>query len=172
MKKYLTVVFFSLVAFAASAQTEIKYGYLSYDSLMYAMPEYAEMKSQMENLRRKYEAEALYNETSFRRMFAEFLQGQKDFPQNILLKRQRDLQEAMEKGLAFRRSADSLLVRAEADMRHPIRERLDRAIAEVGRERGYECVVNTDTGTFPFLHPSVSENAAPFVIEKLNAVKP
>lgn len=163
---------FLLVAGGASAQTTVKYGYISYDSLFHAMPEYALVQHNMAELRKKYETEAAYNEQGFKRQFAEFLQGQKNFPQNILLKRQRDLQDAMEKGIAFRREADSILVRAEADMLRPLHQRLSEAIREVGLEHGYEFVVNTDGRSYPFIHPSVAENASVYVLEKLGIRRP
>ena len=34
-------------------------------------------------------------------------------------------------------------------------------------ERGYEYIFNLDSGTFPFIHPSVAEDATPYVLEKL-----
>lgn len=154
------------------AQGQVRFGYASYNGLLQLMPEYSEVQVQMNELKTKYEAEARYNETAFKRMFAEFLQGQKDFPQTILLKRQRDLQEAMEKGLAFRRSADSLLRAAEHDLLAPLRARLDSAVAAVGLERGYGYVVNTDERAYMFFHPQVAEDATPFIIEKLTAIKP
>ena len=100
----LLIVLFATMG--AQAQTTVKYGMLSYDLLLKLMPEYATAQRDLKDLRKKYEAEATYNEHSFKRQFSEFLQGQKEFPQNILLKRQRDLQDAMEKGIAFRHAAD------------------------------------------------------------------
>ncbi len=155
----------------AFAQNAAKYGSLRYDSLLHAMPEYAAMQLHVEQLRSKYAAEAEYNERNFKRLFAEFLQGQKDFPQNILLKRQRDLQEEMEKGIAFRREADSLLVRAQKDMERPVRNLLNEAIRLVGVERGYEYIVNRDGNAFPFLNPMQTENATPFVLDKINVLR-
>lgn len=149
------------------AQSQVKYGTLHYDSVMKAQPEYANAQARMAELRKQYEDEAAYNETTFRRMFAEFLQGQKDFPQNIMLKRQRDLQDEMEKSLAFRRESDRLLRQAEADMLAPLRKRLDEAVEAVGLEHGYECIVDKSARTHLFLHPSVTEDATPFVLEKL-----
>ena len=88
---------------AMQAQTALKYGYLHYDSLLVKMSDYAAAQEQLATLRKQYQQETDYNEQGFKRQFAEFLQGQKNFPQNILLKRQRDLQEAMEKSIAFSR---------------------------------------------------------------------
>ena len=171
MKRNLILLLLSLAAFTMSAQSTIKYGRLDYDSLLTSMPEYTQVQEQLASLRQQYDKEAAYNEANFKRLFADFLQGQKDFPQNIMLKRQRELQDAMEKSLAFRRSCDSLLVRAEADLLAPLYVKLNAAIQAVGIERGYECIVNTAAGTHPFLHPSLTEDAAPFVIQKLNGIQ-
>ncbi len=159
----------STAATTAATAAKAKYGTLSYDALLCAMPEYAETQNALTELRKKYEAEAAYNEMGFKRMFSEFLSGQKDFPKNILLKRQRDLQEAMEKALAFRQEADSLLRKAEAEMLQPLRVRLDAAIQAVGAERGYETIVNTDQPTHLFFAPNAAEDATPFVQAKLTA---
>lgn len=163
----LTFLFAACMAVTGQAQTTVKYGSLSYDSLLHVMPQYAAAQRDMQELRKKYEEEAAYNESSFKRQFAEFLQGQKDFPQNILLKRQRDLQDAMEKGIAFRHAADSLLKRAEADLVRPARTVLNAAIRAVGLERGYEYILNKDGNAYPFMHESLVEDATPYVLEKL-----
>lgn len=172
MKKIILSMLLCFMAVCASeAQSQVKYGYLSYDAVLRGMPEYAEAQLAMGELVKKYEAEASYNEMNFKRLFAEFLEGQKEFPQSILLKRQRDLQEAMEKGLAYRQSADSLLHAAKEEMMLPLRQRLDSAICNVALERGYECVVNSDTRSHLFFSPGVAEDATPFVVEKLAGLK-
>lgn len=150
-----------------AVQAQARYGCLRYDSVLHAMPEYAEAQAQIKQLREKFVLEANYNEMSFKRMFAEFLQGQKDFPQNILLKRQRDLQDELEKGLAFRREADSLLVEAAAEIEAPVRSKLNAAIEAVGTERGYDLVVNLDERTCLFLRPAQTEDITRYVWQKL-----
>ena len=166
LKKLLLLIFL-IFPLCASAQSMVKYGYISYDSLFHSLPEYAQVQENMSHLRQKYEEEAIYNEKNFKRQFTEFLQGQKEFPQNILLKRQRDLQISMERGIAFRQEADSLLQQAERDMLTPLYQRLDKAIREVGVERGYEYILNLDGHAYPYIHPALSENAAPYVLMKL-----
>lgn len=151
--------------------TQPKYGAVRYDSLLHALPEYTAMEAQLAELRKQHETEAAYNETAFKRMFAEFLQGQKDFPENILLKRQRELQNALERGIAFRREAENLLDKARQDMERPIRQLLDRAIAATAEVRGYEVVVNRDTNTLPYLKPALTEDATPFIVEMIGTLR-
>lgn len=169
MKKFhiLGCLLLLLALAATPAHGQARYGLVSYDSLLSVMPEYAKAQQQVAELKRKYQAEAQYNEESFKRLFAEFLQGQKDFPQTILLKRQRDLQEAMEKGIAFRQAADSLLAAAERDLCRPAIEILHTALDAVGKERGYDLIIDTDTATFPYVNPALSEDAMPYVLKKI-----
>lgn len=172
MKKTLFVIFFAMLAVSGSAQSQIKYGSLSYQTLLREMPEYAEVQTAMKQLVQKYEVETRYNERKFQQMFTDFLQGQKDFPQPIMLKRQHDLQLELERGQNFRLQMDSLLQKAENDMLAPLHQTLDSLIHEVGMERGYEYIVDTDKSPLVFVHPSVTEDATPFVREKLAARKP
>lgn len=145
----------------------IRIGYLSYDSLLHQMPEYHVMEQNMQKLRSKYAAETAYNEENFKRMFTDFLQGQKDFPQPILLKRQQDLQIELEKSLSFRDRCDSLIHQAQTEMMAPLHQKLQAAIRAVGLERDYEMILNTDAQAVPFLRPSIVEDASPYVWQKL-----
>ena len=62
MKKVTLLLVLTLMGMAgfaqdAQAQAVLKYGYLSYDSVFKAMPEYVIMQASMKELRDKYEAE-------------------------------------------------------------------------------------------------------------------
>lgn len=143
------------------------YGFCNRRAIIEAQPEYAVLVEQMETLKKQYEGEIEYNEADFRRQFQEYLYGQKEFPQTILLKRQRDLQLAMEKGIAFRAEVDSLLRQARTDLLRPIEAHVDAAINAVAAERGYDYVVDTENGAFLYLNPRLSEDITLYVEEKL-----
>ena len=67
-------------------------GYLSYDSVLTAMPQCAIVEKQLEELTTQYEAELKRVEDEFNQKYEAFLDGRKDFPRTILLKRQTELQ--------------------------------------------------------------------------------
>ena len=144
-----------------------KYGYLSYSQVFENMPEYKLAQQQLKELRNKYEMEAQYNEASFKRQFAEYLQGQKDFPQSIMLKRQRDLQEALEKSLAFREEAERLLKQAEKEALAPIKSRLDNAIRMVGGAYNLDYIYNLDTNAMPYVNPALIMDVTTLVEQQL-----
>lgn len=145
----------------------VRYGYCSRSQLVLLLPEYTKAVQEITRLREQFEKEVEYNEAEFRRQYTEYLNGQKDFPQAILLKRQRDLQTSMENGIAFRMQGDSLLRAAEENIMEPLRRRVDDAIRAVGMERNLDYVVDTDKDAFVFLRPELSEDITVFVEEKL-----
>lgn len=165
----------SIPVVTESSQTSVvasaKYGYLSFSQVLENMTEYKLAKQQLKDLRAKYEAEAQYNEASFKRQFAEYLQGQKEFPQSIMLKRQRDLQEALEKNLAFRDEAERLLKKAEEETLAPIKTRLSNAIKAVGGTYKLDYIYNLDTNAMPYVNPALVMDVTKLVEQQLQATQ-
>ena len=166
MKK-LILFFLLLATMPALAQSELKFGYLSYNAVMQAMPEYAAMQNSMAELRQKYEAEQKRVEDDFNKKYEEFLDGQKSFPKTILQKRQSELQEMLDKNIAFKKESQRLLSQAEEEEMAPIRVRLAEVLDAIGRERGYAFIVNIDEKVALWLNPSLGEDITATVIAQL-----
>ena len=144
-----------------------QFGYISYQDVLVNMMEYKDAMRKMEELRTRYEIEARYNETNFKRLFAEYLEGQKNFPQSIMLKRQRDLQSEMEKSLAFRADAEKQLAQAEAELLAPVKARLNEAIILVGGKMNLDYIFNIDNNALPFVNPQKVVDVTAFVKQHL-----
>lgn len=154
MKRYLlfliAALFVAVLTQEAHAQ-KATFGYLSYDKLLRSMDDYNAAQNSTKSLREQYEKEAQYNEDRFFKMYAEYIQGQKTFPLDIMLKRQKELQVAMDEGIKFRSDAEKLLSQAEAEMLRPVEAKLDSAIAQVARYYSLAFVANTDNHAYPFV---------------------
>jgi len=171
MIKRFFFLLLSVVALSATAQVEqptVKYGYLSYEAVFQAMPEYAAMQASVEQLRSQYAAEQQRAENDFNKKYEEFLDGQKNFPKTILQKRQSELQEILDKNIAFKKESLRLLSKAEEDAKAPLKTRLDNAVAKVAEERGFAFVINTDTGATLWLSPVMGEDITEAVKQTLN----
>ena len=156
----------------ASAQTgamTMKFGFLSYEEVMKAMPEYATMQKNLAELRAQYEAEQQRVEDDFNRKYEEFLDGQASYPKTILQKRQSELQEMLEKNIAFKQESQQLLSNAEATMLDGLKSTITTTLVMLGQERGYAFILNTDQNAVPFINPAVGEDITKDVISTLNA---
>ena len=166
--KLVLCLSFLLLPFAVKAQAmQGKFGYLSYNAIFQAMPEYEVSRQKLADLKSKYDEEAQRSEDEFQRKFAEFLQGQKEFPENILLKRQHELQDLLTASIRFKEESQKLLAQAEKDLQADMLYLLNEAIRAVGMEKGYACIVNTDGNTCPFINPEVADDVTNYVKEKL-----
>ena len=168
MKRLSFILPILLFCFTASAQ--IQFGYISYEQVLTEMPEYAKAKQDIAALKAKYEAEAQKGEEEFQRKFVDFLQGQKEFPQTIMQKRQAELQALMDNGVAFRMKSQELIAQAEKDMMQEAHKRLNRALLEVGVELGYGYILNTDNNNCPYINPVVGVDVTDIVRKKLGLI--
>lgn len=165
MKKLSLILFMFAASLAASAQT--RFGYLSYDSVLVAMPDYKLAKRSIDDLRLKYDAELKRTEQEFNEKYEAFLEVQRDLVPTILRKRQAELQEMMEKNMAFRKDAQQLLQQAETEAYAPVRRKLNEAVTKVGSEHGYAFILNTDGDACPYINPEMGEDATEFVKAEL-----
>lgn len=157
MKKFILFIFLLALPLIASAQ--IRFGYLSYNTVLTSMTDYQLAKRSIDDLKLKYDAEMKRSEKEFNEKYEEFLEVQRDLVPSILRKRQGELQEMMEKNIAFKNDALQLLKQAETDAYTPVKKKLNEAVANVARERGYAFVINTDNDACPYVNPEMGEDA-------------
>jgi outer membrane protein len=185
MKKPIILLLFTLFALISNAQTDslsivgasgttstaakkaLHFGYLSYDSVFHSMNGYAQAVKNLKQLKSRYQDEMKRAEDDFNQKYEVFLDGQKDFPHSILMKRQKELQEIMDKNVAFKEESRRLLVDAENDMFAPLQERLGKAISAIGREKGFAFILNTDYNACPFIDPSQGEDITALAISRV-----
>ena len=153
---------------SVAATPRFVYGYLSYDDALRSMADYALVQQQMDELRSAYKQELQRVEDEFNEKYEAFLDGRKDFPRTILLKRQTELQELLQQNIAFRKTGEQDLAEAEKLAMAPLRIRLNEAIATVARQWGLSLVVNTDSNACPFIEPMVSIDLNEEVKQKLS----
>ena len=185
MKRSLRALLFILFSFSFSpiaAQDSVavvntkllKFAYLSYEQALKAMPDYQLVQKSLSDLRAQYEAEQQRVEQDFNIKYEEFLEGQRDFPETILRKRQTELREMMERNVAFKNESRKQIAEEETRLMAPLKAELDALLAQIAHERGYSFVLNTDAGAVPFINPAMGENIAEQVstiLQKLSKIE-
>ena len=151
---FLLTVAFSL---AVHAQTDSipqpHFGYLSYDKALTSMPEYATVRQSLADLREAYDKEMRRVEDEFNQKYESFLEGQRDFPRTILLKRQTELQQLMQQNIEFKNRLREDLKKAEDEAMAPLHARLKEVLSLIAHECNFSVVFNTDSNALPFIDP-------------------
>ena len=166
MKKIVLIFALALTTLWCQAQ---QVGYLSCKAVMESMPEYAQMQQDMAVLRSQYEAEQKRVEDDFNNKYEEFLDGQASFPKTILQKRQSELQEMLDKNIAFKKQSQRLLEEAEKQQLEGLRQRLNEAMAQVGAEQNLLLIINTDADATPWVNTLIGVDVTEAVMEKVRS---
>lgn len=156
-----------LVIAPATANAQNKIAYFSYDEALKSMPEYVIAQKNISSLRSKYDAEMKRAEDEFNNKYEEFLDGQHDFAPLILQKRQAELQELMQKNIAFKAEAERLLAQAEKEAMAPVKEKMSAALKNIGKQRGYAAILNTDSDACPYIDTTIADNITTIVKDAL-----
>ena len=166
MRKFILSILFCALPLLASAQ--VKFGYLSYSQALQSMSDYALAKENLAKLEEQFETEMKRAEEEFNKKYEEFLEGQQEFAVSIRNKRQSELQELMQKNMAFKQEARRLLKNAEADAMKPLHEKLKAVLAKVGQQRGLAFILNTDGDALPYVDPAQGEDVTEVINSELS----
>lgn len=145
-----------------------QFGYVSYNAMIASMSDYAMAQKQLSALEAKYQEEAKRVEDEFNMKYEEFLDGQKNFPPTILKKRQSELQELLDKNIAFKEESKRLLKDAERDIFAPLHQKLADALRAVGMRLNLAFIINIDGNACPFIHPTQCIDVTQQVEAELN----
>ena len=149
----------------------VRFGYLSYVDVMHSLPDYVQMERDLQQLRAQYEAELRRVEEDFNKKYEEFLDGQASYPKSILQKRQSELQEMLDRNVAFKERSRQLLQQAEREARTPLERRLADALTKIGQERGFAFILNTDETSAIWVNPQMGEDVSEAVKLLLKKIK-
>jgi len=165
MKRNLLILL-SLVALTATAQS--KFGYVSYKEIVKALPEYAIVTTHIDELQAKYEAEIARSEREFNQKYSDFIEEQAGFPENIRIKRHKELQELMEKSIEFKDEVNRTMREARHEMMKPLYEKVDEAVMKICIDEGYDYILNTDERVYIAINPNNGKDITARLKKALN----
>lgn len=137
MKKPILSFVFMLLPLLATAQQNVpafKFAYFSYEKVLHSMADYATATRSLNDLKAKYDAETKRSVDDFNSRYEDFLDVQRKLEPSILRKRQAELEELMDRNIAFRKESERLLKKAEDDIYAPVRKNSTRQSARWERK--------------------------------------
>lgn len=156
MRKIFITTLFMLISVTAMSQKT--FGYLSYFKVLQSTEEYSQIQNEIQQLKDESQREMTRASENFSKQFAEYIDGQKTFSENIMMKRQKELQQLMNQSLQYRDEARKLIERAEKELMQPLYDKLNNAIQIIGAENDFEYILNTDNNSYPFINTEKGED--------------
>lgn len=165
MRKSLLILF-GFLALGVTAQS--KFGYVSYKEIVKTLPEYNIVEAHLDELQKMYEAEVERSDREFNQKYTDFIEEQSRFPDNIRMKRHKELQELMEKSIAFKKEINLAMREARAEMMKPLYEKIDEAAMKVCVDGDYDYILNIDDRTYIAINPKNGVDVTEQLKQELN----
>lgn len=163
MRKILLLLMFLPMLLSAQG----KFGFYSHKEVLMAVPEYLLAIEEFELLKQRCNAEIERNEQELTRKYVAFLDGQQDFPEPILRKRQKELQQMVDNSVLFRDRLKVWLSQAKDSLLAPCNERVDIALAKVCERMDLAYAINCDEVMYRYVNPKYGEEITPLVLEEV-----
>ena len=152
-----------LFPLALAAQT--KFGYFSYSRVLEAVPQYSEAKEDYELLKQRCDKEIERNKEELTRYYVAYLDGQRDFPEPILRKRQNELQQMIDNSVVFRDQLMAWLSEAHDSLFQVSYDIIDVALQRVCNALSLAYAIDTDEAVYKYINPNIGVDITGYLID-------
>lgn len=172
MLKKIALVLMLALPMGVFAQN-LKFGHINAQEIVSAMPEFAKAQSDIEALDKQLTSELQRTQEEFNKKYQEFQQAiaKDSLPANIAERRQKELQDMMQRQEQFQQEAQQQMQKAQADAMAPIYKKLDDAIKAVGAAEGVIYIFDLARTPVAYVNESQSINLTPKVKTQLGIKK-
>lgn len=167
MKKILILLLLIAPLSLFAQTTAPKFGYIDVNAIMVLMPEFTKAQTELQALGKQYEDEYVGLRTEFEKKSLEFEQLQDSLPENLLKRRQEDLQNLYLRMQNYERETYQYMQQQQQVKLGEVAKILNDAIQAVGTDGGYVCIYDISNGTMPFVNTAICEDLSNKVKAKL-----
>ena len=159
MLKKIALVMLLALPMGVFAQN-LKFGHINAQKIITVMPEFTKAQNDIQTLEKQLTAELQRTQEEFNKKYQEFQQAiaKGSLPPNIAERRQKELQDMMQRQEQFQQDAQQQMQKAQNDAMAPIYQKLDNAIKAVGAAEGVIYIFDLARTSIPYVNESQSIN--------------
>ena len=152
MFKKLVIVMLLALPMGVFAQAQ-KFGHVNSADVISLMPEYTKAIDDLEAMKKQFTDELSRTQEEFNRKYQEFQQAMasESLPQNIAERRQKELEDMMQRQQQFQEEAAMQMQHAQQEKMVPVYKKLNDAIAAVGKAEGVVYVFDLARTDIPYV---------------------
>lgn len=170
MKKLVLAlsVLFSLSVTSAFAIGEagVKLGYINSQELLSIMPEMSKADADLKAFGKQYQDQLEAMGKEFEKKGTEYQTGSKTMSDAVRTVKEKELQDLEGRIREFQQTSQEKIKKKQEELYKPILEKADKAIKDVAKEKGYDYIFDSASGS-SILYAKDSDNILPIVKVKL-----
>ena len=166
MLKKIALVMLLALPMGVFAQN-LKFGHINAQEIITVMPEFTKAQNDIQTLEKQLTAELQRTQEEFNKKYQEFLQQKDSLPTVIAERRQKELEDMMQRQEQFQAKAQQDMEKANNDLMAPVYKKLDDAIKAVGAAEGVIYIFDMARTPIPYVNENQSINLTPKVKTQL-----
>ena len=168
MLKKIALVMLLALPMGVFAQN-LKFGHINAQEIITVMPEFTKAQNDIQTLEKQLTAELQRTQEEFNKKYQEFQQAiaKDSLPPNIAERRQKELEDMMQRQEQFQAKAQQDMEKANNDLMAPVYKKLDDAIKAVGAAEGVIYIFDMARTPIPYVNEAQSINLTPKVKTQL-----
>ena len=152
--------------FAPMATFAQKFGHVSSQEIVQAMPEFTKARTDIEALTKQYEADLKSMQEELQKKSEAYEKEQASLPANIKERREKELQDMYQKIQQSYQDNQQALAKEQSERMQAITTKVLDAIKQVGQSGGYVYIMDL-TGGIPYISTTLSTDVTSQVKAKL-----
>ena len=166
MLKKIALLMMLILPMGVFAQN-LKFGHINAMEIVSAMPEYTKAQSELQALNKQLGQDLQRSQEEFSKKYQEFMQQKDSLPAVIAERRQKELEDMMQRQEQFQAKAQQDMEKANNDLMAPVYKKLDDAIKAVGAAEGVIYIFDMARTPIPYVNEAQSINLTPKVKTQL-----
>ena len=154
MKKILFAAVMLLAPLAMSAQA--KFGHFNSTEIIPLMPEYTAAQTELQTLEKQYQEDLKRMQDELQKKSEELQKEGPKLVENIRARREQELNDLYQRYQQSYQDSQQALQKATQEKLGAITEKVMAAVKKLGEAGGYIYVVDTSTGSIPFVNTTLS----------------
>ena len=162
MLKKIALLMMLILPMGVFAQN-LKFGHINAMEIVSAMPEYTKAQSELQALNKQLGQDLQRSQEEFSKKYQEFMQQKDSLPAVIAERRQKELEDMMQRQEQFQAKAQQDMEKANNDLMAPVYKKLDDAITA----EGVIYIFDMARTPIPYVNEAQSINLTPKVKTQL-----
>lgn len=165
IKIILLSLFYNSVILNGYAQSKLKIGHVKTNDILQVMPGRDSAQQALTRFANDLEQQLQIMMKEFETKYADYQANETKWTELVKRSKERELVDLQNRILEFQENAQNELTKKEAELTDPLIRRLQNAIREVAKERGYTYVFDASSNSLLYFEDG--EDITPFVKRKL-----
>ncbi len=167
MKRFLAIAALVFLAASAGYSQTVKFGHVSGNELVQALPEFDSAQVKLEKFRQELVNTLEIMNVQLNNMNDSYSKDSKNWTDIVRQTKEQEMIDLNKRIQDFQLKAQEDLQTRQVEMFRPIQEKVDKAIKEVGKENGFVYVFDTGSGALLYFDETKSTNIMPMAKAKL-----